>query len=98
MPRYDLSDGDLAAVIEHLRRLDKAAVPGVTPTTLHLATIITPDADPVRKKGMLAVMTQFVADRNARQMAPAPHLVTSGRTSYSGMMFKVQRRWELHVW
>jgi hypothetical protein len=47
---------------------------------------------------MLEVMNQFFADRNIRQMAPAPHLLTSGKTSYSGMMFKVQRRWELHVW
>ena len=98
MPRYDLNDGDLSAVIEHLKRLDKTDVPGVTPTTLHFATIITPDADPAKKTGMLAVMKQFVTDRNARQMASAPHMVTSGRTAFSGMMFKVQRRWELHVW
>jgi len=98
MPRYDLDDDAMAALIGHLRRLDKASVPGVTSTTLHFATIITPDADPVKRKGMLAVMNQFVTDRNARQMAPAPHMVTSGRTSWSGMMFKVQRRWELHVW
>lgn len=98
MPRYDLGDGDMAALIEHLKRLDRSDVPGVTPTTLHFATIVTPDADAAGKSGMLAVMNQFVADRNARQMVPAPHLVTSGRTSYSGMMFKVQRRWQLHVW
>jgi hypothetical protein len=98
MPRYDLDDGELAAVIDHLQRIDRADVPGVTPTTLHFATIITPDADPVKKAGMLAVMRQFIVDRNARQMAPAPHLVTSGRTSVSGMMFKVQRQWQLHVW
>ena len=98
MPRYDLGDGDMAALIDHLKALDRPVVPGVTPDTLHFATIITPDADPVARAGMLAVMNQYVTDRNARQMAPAPHLVTSGRTSYSGMMFKVQRRWELHVW
>jgi len=98
MPRYDLGDADLAAVIDHLKAIDRSDVPGVTRTTLHFATIITPDADPARKSGMLAVMNQFIADRNARQMAPAPHLVTSGRTSVSGMMFKVQRQWKLHVW
>ena len=98
MPRYDLGDADMAAVIAHLKQLDRVDVPGVGPSTLHFATIITPDADPVKRRGMLAVMTQFFADRNLRQMVPAPHMVTSGKTSYSGMMFKVQRRWELHVW
>ena len=98
MPRYDLADTDMAAVIAHLRRLDRAEVPGVSATTLHFATILTPDADPVKRRGMLAVMNQFFADRNIRQMVPAPHLLTSGKTAYSGMMFKVQRRWELHVW
>ncbi len=98
MPRYDLGDADMAAVISHLKRLDRPDVPGVSGTTLHFATIITPDADPVKQRGMLAVMNQFFADRNLRQMVPAPHMLTSGKTSYSGMMFKVQRRWELHVW
>ncbi|MGN6525757.1 MAG: cytochrome C, partial [Burkholderiaceae bacterium] len=98
MPRYELGDEDMAGLLAHLGRLDRVAVPGVTATTLHFATIVTPDADPVKRRGMLAVMKQFFVDRNARQMVPAPHLLTSGRTSFSGMMFKVQRRWELHVW
>jgi cytochrome c553 len=98
MPRYDLGQDDMAALVAHLKELDRRNVPGVSATTLHFATIITPDADPVKRRGMLAVMNQFFADRNIRQMVPAPHLLTSGKTSYSGMMFKVQRRWELHVW
>ena len=98
MPRYELGEGDMAALLDHLKRLDRLDVPGVSATTLHFATIVTPDADPVKRRGMLAVMNQFFEDRNLRQMVPAPHLVTSGRTSLSGMMFKVQRRWQLHVW
>ena len=98
MPRYALANDDMAALVAHLKELDRRNVPGVTDTTLHFATIITPDADPVKRRGMLDVMNQFFTDRNLRQMVPAPHMVTSGKTSYSGMMFKVQRRWELHVW
>jgi cytochrome c553 len=98
MPRYELAHDDMAALLAHLKQLDRRDVPGVSASTLHFATIVTPDADPVKRRGMLAVMNQFFADRNIRQMVPAPHLMTSGKTSYSGMMFKVQRRWELHVW
>ncbi len=98
MPRYRLGPDDMGALVGHLKEMDRRSVPGVNATTLHFATIVTPDADPVKRRGMLAVMNQFFADRNIRQMVPAPHLMTSGKTSYSGMMFKVQRRWELHVW
>ena len=98
MPRYALGDEDMAALVAHLKKLDRRKVPGVTASTLHFATIITPDADPAKRRAMLDVMNQFFTDRNVRQMAPAPHLLASGKTAYTGMMFKVQRRWELHVW
>jgi len=98
MPNYALNDADMAALIGYLNRLDQRRVPGVTDTTLHFATIITPDADPVKRRGMLDVFNQFFADRNVRQMGPAPRLLASGKTAYSKTMFMVHRRWELHVW
>jgi len=59
-----------------------------------LQTIITPDADPVKRRGMLDVMNKYFTDKNgavARTKAP---------TLYSShtMMFRVERRWQLHVW
>jgi hypothetical protein len=98
MPRYSLSGDDMASLIDYLKRLDKRRIAGVSDTTLHFATIITPDADPAKRRGMLDVMTQFFADRNNRQMVAAPRMGTSGRTAYSKEMFMVHRRWELHVW
>ena len=98
MPNYPLGDSDMAALIEYLKRLDHREVPGVTDSTLNFATVITPDADPVKRAGMLDVMQHFFADRNVRQMVAAPRMRTSGKTSYSRTMFMVHRRWELHVW
>jgi mono/diheme cytochrome c family protein len=98
MPNYALSDADMKALISYLRQLDQRRVPGVTDTTLHFATIITPDADPLKRQGMLDVLKQFFIDRNARQMVPAPRMRTSSKTAYSKSMFMVHRRWELHVW
>ena len=98
MPRYAIKDADMSALISYLKRLDQRKVPGVTDSTLHFATIITPDADPVKRRGMLDVMKQFFADRNVRQMVPAPPMRTSGKTAYAKSMFMVHRRWELHVW
>src|SRR5882762_8820681 len=77
MPRFALNDTDIAALIGYLKDLDQRRVPGVTDKVLHFATIITPDADPAKRRGMLAVIEQFFADRNARQMVTAPRLRSS---------------------
>jgi cytochrome c553 len=98
MPNYQLGDADMAALIAYLKGVDKRRVPGVTDTTIHFATIITPDADPVKRRGMLDVMNKFFADRNERQMIPTPALQSSARTAYSKSMFMVHRQWQLHVW
>jgi cytochrome c553 len=98
MPNFALSDPDMAALIAYLKALDKRRVPGVTATTLHFATIITPDADPLKRQGTLAVLNQFFADHNARPMVSAPRMLTSNKTLYAKSMFKVHRSWELHVW
>jgi cytochrome c553/nucleotide-binding universal stress UspA family protein len=98
MPSFDLSDSDMAALIVYLKTLDKRRVPGVTATTLHFATIITPDADPIKRQGMLSVLNQFFTDHNARPMVDAPRMITSSKTLYSKSMARVHRMWELHVW
>lgn len=98
MPRYAMGDGDMAALAGYLRKLDRRKVPGVTDSTLHFATIVTPEAEPLKRQGMLEVMRQFFADRNVRQMVPAPTMRSSGKTAYAKSMFMVHRRWELHVW
>ena len=94
MPRYRLDEPSMRSLIDYLKSLNVAPSPGVTPTVLHFATVITPDADPLKRRGMLAVMNQYFVDKNnavARTKAP---------TLYSSrvMMFRVERRWQLHVW
>ena len=49
---------DMAALIAYLKSLDVRQVPGVTDTVLHFATIVTPDADPVKRAGMLDVLPE----------------------------------------
>lgn len=93
MPRYTLDDAAMAALIAYLKSLSPGAVPGVTDSVLHFATIITPDSDPVKRQGVLDVMEKFFADKNRFTRATSPRLRSSRR-----MMFKVNRHWELHVW
>jgi hypothetical protein len=98
MPRFALSDADMGALIAYLKTLDTQRAPGVTDSELHFATIITPDADPVKRRGMLAVMQQYFIDRNTRQMIPTPTMQAPGKSMYSKSMYMVNRRWQLHVW
>jgi hypothetical protein len=98
MPRFALSESDMAALIEFLRSLEVGPAPGVTDSVVHFATVITPDADPVKRDGMLSVMRQYFAERNVRQMNPSPRLHASARTMYADTMYMVHRQWQLHEW
>ena len=93
MPRYKLDNATMASVITYLKGLTSGPVPGVESDTLHFATIITPDADPTARKGMLDVLQQFFADKNAGYRGDSPAM-----QSTRGVMYRVSRRWRLHVW
>lgn len=93
MPHYQLDDQAMAALIDYLKQLTQTQVPGVSDTTLQFATIITPDADPVKRRAMLSVLDDYFAEKNAAARAISPRL-----RSYHKMHFKVTRRWQLHVW
>jgi len=93
MPRYKLDDATMASLIGYLRTLSKGPYPGVTASTLHFATIITPDADSVARRAMLAVMNQFFSDKNEFVRGGQRMLKRS-----TGVAFRVVRHWQLHVW
>src|SRR5256885_7584268 len=98
MPRFALGDEDMAALVEYLKTLSVRQVPGVTDTVLHFATISTPDADPLKRRGMLDVLEQFFVQKNLFPLKPSPRMLTSGKTQYSKSMYMANRHWQLHVW
>jgi len=73
MPRYSLSDTDMAALIDYLKTLDVREVPGVTDKVLNFATVITPDADPVKRRAMLDVMEHYFTEKNLFPIGPSPN-------------------------
>jgi hypothetical protein len=93
MPHYDLDDPTMASLIEYLKGLTNDPVPGVSRDTLHFATIITPDADGMRRQGVLDVLNRFFAGKNAGYRGESPPLQASRQ-----YMYRVNRKWELHVW
>ncbi|HYK90387.1 MAG TPA: cytochrome C [Acidobacteriota bacterium] len=92
MPRYNLDDAAMTSLIAYLKELSSGPVPGTTADTLHFATIVTPDADPVKRKGMLDVLEHFVAAKNVFYR----HLLPPARDPR--WMYHIPRKWQLHVW
>ena len=65
MPRYDLDDGAASALAAYLRRLSADPAPGVEADTLHLATVVTPDAPPGYADAVLGVLRGWSASSKA---------------------------------
>lgn len=93
MPRFTLDDASMSALIGYLKQLGPQDAPGVSDTVLHFATIITPDADPQKRQGMLDVLQNYFAEKNYVTRGVNPRLRSSRKVD-----FLVSRRWELHVW
>ena len=95
MPTYAVSDAEVAALAAYLRTLGTPA-PGVTETTLHLATITSPSADPGRREAMLSVMREFVRTMNSETR----HQTRRRERGPWDMKahYELYRRWELHEW
>jgi hypothetical protein len=95
MPRYDLDETTMHDLIGYLRHLSGPRVPGVTDSVLHFATIVTPDADPVARDGMLNVLEQYFAEKNSLYIGEnATPLLQGGQP----IQLHTQRRWQLHLW
>lgn len=95
MPRYDLDDASMRELVTYLKHLSSGRVPGVTDSTLEFATIVTADADPVVRDGMINVLQQYFKEKNSFYGTGDKSPVPQGTHA---IRFRVQRRWQLHVW
>ncbi len=96
MPRYAVSDAEAASIGTYLRALNATPPPGVTDSTLHLATITSPDGDQRRQQAMLAVLREFVAVKNAgtrNETRRREHGPWDMKSHYD-----LYRHWDLHEW
>jgi len=93
MPRYDLSDEEIAQLQAYLMELSSTAAPGVTDHDIHFSTIIMPDVPPDRGSAMLDVLHGFFRDKNG-----GTRKETRRREVGSEQMYRSFRTWVLHVW
>jgi hypothetical protein len=98
MPRFELDDSSMIALTAYLKQLTPRSPPGLANGLLHLATVVTPDSDPVRRRGALDVLEHFVAEKNASPLKSGPVPGAAGMTGHSDRTGLASRRWQLHVW
>ena len=92
MPRYNLSDIDLKALIAYLKSISDTS-PAIDDDAIHWATVVTPDADPAERRAMLEVMDAFFKERNEETNSYLHNGHIPQNRGYAPL-----RNWKLHVW
>jgi len=96
MPRYRLSDQDLANLHAYLQTLSAQISPGVGEKYVELATIIHAGVAPQRRRAMLETMESFVDWYNTRTLGD---LQLAGHSVYGSSLYtRYARLYRLNVW
>lgn len=96
MPRYELSDDEVAAMTAYLARLSFANSPGVDDEFIRFATVITEDVDAGERAAVLDVLNTFVAEKNSDTRLESERW-DRGSTPYS-ILATVHRDWVIEEW
>lgn len=92
MPRFELDDEDMAALIAYLKSLGVGSAPGVDDGAIHFATVLSDGVPAAKRRAMQEVLQAYVDDRNAGSR-------TVSRQDASGKwVVRPRRQWRLHVW
>ena len=96
MPRYDLSDADLALLIAYLKSLSATSAPGVTKEVIRFATVVDTRVALDRRAAMLDVLRIYTRDKNAGSRNEALRARAAPWTD--ARRFRAYRTWEIDVW
>jgi hypothetical protein len=91
MPRYHLTDRQIAALADHLRQLSPP--PDSRADTLHFATIVAAGQPLQRRQAVLDVLRACFDEHNSTAVPPSRRIRHS-----SAMQLDTPPDWQLHVW
>jgi hypothetical protein len=94
MPKYPLGDRDMAILVHYLKGLSSRPSPGVTETSIALATVITDDVVEADRDAMLEFLDGSIRSHN--NLLSTPGIMS--RTFSMGVMSLSFRRWTLAHW
>ena len=100
MPRYPLEDLDMDILILYLKGLSAGPVPGITDTTMNLATVITDDVSQQDREAMLAPLDLFIKTWGKTRRLEGRSRRAAGRgdldeETTTGFKKLVLQQWEL---
>lgn len=93
MPRYEFSDGEVAALAAYLKTLSAVPSPGATPEALHFATVITPGVSAQRREAFLRTLQAVVGQANMSVGTSRRQKLAITERRLGG-----RRPWTLDVW
>ena len=93
MPRYLLSDRDMAILILYLKALSFEPSPGVTESTVRFATIVTDDVSPEERDALFTTLENYARGRNI--MADASE--TRSKRGFSAMLMDFANRRKVSI-
>ena len=96
MPRYKLTDDEVAAMTVYLAGLSSGTSPGVDDTVIRFATVITDDVPAEERDAVLAVLNTFLEEKNSNTRLESERW-DRGSTPESRLP-TVHRNWVLDVW
>jgi hypothetical protein len=96
MPRYQIDDESMVSLIAYLKTLSAEDAPGVTSSTLHIATIVTEGVSDDDRRAMLDVLENWVEVKNVETRNEVRN--SERATFYRDQSQQAYRKWELHVW
>jgi mono/diheme cytochrome c family protein len=101
MPRFDLPDAEMAALVSYLKTLSAKPSAGVSESTIRVATIVTDDVAPDDREAMLFVLRKYVSLKNGQTQAYGDNHDNRAARMLSAMSSSrelVGKRLELDVW
>jgi hypothetical protein len=96
MPRYRLAAAEVRDLAAYLASIDVAASPGVTPSELRLATLVSDAVPAAERDAFIATLEAYVKAKNGGsrlEEARAAHAPWPERNEYTAY-----RKWSLDVW
>lgn len=96
MPRYQLTDSDMTALISYLHQLSNHNDPGVDERVIRLATVVGPQVNNKDKDAMLTTIAKFVSWLNLETAGNLAHPNFS--PGYRSEFAKAFRLWRHEVW
>lgn len=98
MPHYALKDDELRPLTVYLKQLSQTYSPGVSKEEVHFATVITPDAEPEKRRILLKVLERGFVQKNGSTMLGGKrsrrrHMVTAAE-----LVLGTERKWVQHIW